>query len=305
MHCVIDIGSNTIRLVVYRVEGGQIKAILNNKYTAGLAGYVDNKNFMSQEGINKLITILEEFREVIAALPDCRVYPFATASLRNIVNTEQVLAAVKKTTGFDIRVLSGYEEAMLDYHGAICSLDVESGLLVDIGGGSTELVFFKEKKVLAAKSIPLGSLNLYRNYVEQVLPQRDELRAMREVICQTIVNTVPPCREYISQPLCGVGGTARAAFSLYRDICSNDFPDPEYDVSFLSKILRKTEEKPRKLIKRILKIAPERVHTLIPGILLLSTIAQIYGSNSVLTSNNGVREGYIAYMLEKEGKSCD
>ena len=99
LYCVIDIGSNTIRLVVYRVDDGKIKAILNNKYTAGLAGYVDDKNFMSQKGINKLITILKEFKEVIAALPDCRVYPFATASLRNIVNTEQVLELVYQELG--------------------------------------------------------------------------------------------------------------------------------------------------------------------------------------------------------------
>ena len=305
MYCVIDIGSNTIRLVVYRVDDGKIKAILNTKYTAGLAGYVDDKNFMSQKGINKLITILKEFKEVIAALPDCRVYPFATASLRNIVNTEQVLELVYQETGLEIRVLSGYEEAMLDYRGAICSLSLASGLMVDIGGGSTELVFFKEKKVLAARSIPIGSLNLYRNFVSHVLPKKDELSIMKDEIYYALETTMPPCDEYISQPLCGVGGTARAAFSLYQDINKNDTTDLEYDVDFLNKIIRRAEEKPRKLTKRILKIAPERVHTLVPGMLILDCIAELYGSHTVLTTWYGVREGYLSYMLEKERENGD
>ena len=74
---------------------------------------------------------------------------------------------------------------------------------------------------------------------------------------------------------------------------------------FLNKIIRRAEEKPRKLTKRILKIAPERVHTLVPGMLILDCIAELYGSHTVLTTWYGVREGYLSYMLEKERENGD
>lgn len=306
MYCVIDIGSNTIRLVICRVENGVIRPILSNKYTAGLAGYVDKKNCLSKEGIEKLIAVLRDFQGVLSILPDCPVYPFATASLRNIVNTEQVLEAVRQETGFAIQVLSGYEEAMLDYRGAIRHVKEDAGLLVDIGGGSTELVFFKDASVLAAHSIPLGSLNLYSRFVSSgILPNKKELRAMQEEVCRVLEESMPPAREYVAQPLCGVGGTARAALALFQSMRKDGGDEPVYELSFLDRVLELAEENPRKLLRRILKIAPDRVHTLVPGVVILRSVARLYGSRTALTSPYGVREGYLSYMLEKEGILCD
>lgn len=301
MYCVIDVGSNTIRLVIFRVEDGVIRPILNNKRTAGLAGYVDKNNCMSQDGIDRLISTLKQFKAALAILPDCPVYPFATASLRNVVNTEQILEAVQRETGFDIRVLSGFEEAILDYRGALRYAAQDTGLLVDIGGGSTELVFFKDKNVLAAHSVPIGSLNLFSRFVSGIIPTKKELRAMREEVLSILSSAMPPTADYVAEPMCGVGGTARAALSLFQNSRKDGGDNPEYEVSFLNKVLRQAEENPYKLMRRILKITPERVHTLLPGILVLSCVAELYGGRTVLTSPYGVREGYIAYMLEKAG----
>lgn len=113
--------------MIYRVENGLIRPILNNKSTAGLAGYVDKKNCLTREGIVRLISVLREFAGVMSLLPDCPVYPFATASLRNIANTSQVLETVWRETGLGIQVLSGQEEALLDYRGAIRRAAMDTG----------------------------------------------------------------------------------------------------------------------------------------------------------------------------------
>ena len=143
LYSVIDIGSNTIRLAVYRVDGEGITGILNNKYTAGLAAYVGKDGRMSPEGVERLVDVMGKFRAALDLLPDCECFPFATASLRNVSNREEVIETVRARTGFEIRLLSGYEEAMFDYRGAVRALPGEEGLLVDVGGGSTELVFFR------------------------------------------------------------------------------------------------------------------------------------------------------------------
>ena len=179
MYSVIDIGSNTIRLVVYRVDSDGITPILNNKYTAGLAAYIGKDGALSDEGTDRLVDVMAKFRDATDLLPDCEVFPFATASLRNITNREVVIERVRRETGFDIRVLSGYEEAMLDYHGAVRSMPGEEGLLVDVGGGSTELVFFKAGRAAAARSVPLGSLSLFNKCVSGIIPTAGELAALK------------------------------------------------------------------------------------------------------------------------------
>ena len=300
MYSVIDIGSNTIRLVVYRVDDEGITAILNNKYTAGLAAYVDKRGEMSEEGIERLVEVMGKFRDTVDLLPGCETLPFATASLRNISNRESVIERVREATGFDIRVLSGYEEAMLDYRGAVRSLPGEEGLLVDVGGGSTELVFFRAGRAATARSVPLASLSLLHRCVSGIIPTAGELAALKAEARTALANALPDSQGYAAQPMCGVGGTARGALALYRGMVGEP-PREGYDTQFFSKVLRQAQDNPKKLTRRILKIAPERIHTMLPGIALLSAAAELYGSRTVITSPYGVREGYMLSVLESRG----
>ena len=102
MYGVIDIGSNTIRLMVYRVEDGAIHPVLNKKYATGLVGYINSKGRMSKEGIRKAVEILSELRAVTQQIRLREIFPFATASLRNITNTEEVLQAIQEASGFSV-----------------------------------------------------------------------------------------------------------------------------------------------------------------------------------------------------------
>ena len=300
MYSVIDIGSNTIRLVVYRVDSYGITPILNNKYTAGLAAYIGKDGALSDEGTDRLVDVMAKFRDATDLLPDCEVFPFATASLRNITNREVVIERVRRETGFDIRVLSGYEEAMLDYHGAVRSMPGEEGLLVDVGGGSTELVFFKAGRAAAARSVPLGSLSLFNKCVSGIIPTAGELAALKAEARRALAGVLPDSKGFCAQPMCGVGGTARGALALYRSMVGEP-PQEGYETQFFSKVLRQAQDNPKKLTRRILKIAPERIHTMLPGIALLSAAAELYGSRTVVTSKYGVREGYMLSVLESRG----
>lgn len=306
MYSVIDIGSNTIRLVIYQVQDGQIRPMLNNKRAAGLAGYVDSRGCLSCEGIDRLVAILQEFQQILELLPDCRVYPFATASLRNVKNTDEVLEQVRTRCGMTVQVLSGREEAMLDYRGAIRLLGRQSGMMADVGGGSTELVFFREGRIQAAGSIALGSLNLYRRFCSELFPSEKELAAMEKEIVAALRNALPAPGELrgaaslASEPLCAIGGSARGLLALYRQ--GHGAEAASYPADFLREVLAQSTKKPKKLLRQVLQISPDRVHTLIPGALLLSTAARLYGSQTILTSSYGVREGYLESMLEAETK---
>ena len=135
MYAVIDIGSNTIRLVLYKIENNQIKSLLNKKSPAGLAGYINKDHCLKKSGIRKAVAVLSEFKEILDHMTIQEVFPFATASLRNINNAPEVLEAIRENCGFEVRILSGEEEAIFDYYGALQAMEMDKGLLTDIGGG--------------------------------------------------------------------------------------------------------------------------------------------------------------------------
>lgn len=120
--------------------------------------------------------VLQRFQAILDSVHPKRVYVFATASLRNIINTQEVLEEIRRICGLEVRVLTGQEEAIFDYFGALRTLNGPDGLLVDIGGGSTELVLFHDRQVTSACSLPMGSLNMYTRFVRDIIPTADELR---------------------------------------------------------------------------------------------------------------------------------
>lgn len=302
MYGVIDIGSNTVRLVIYRMVDHQIQPMLNKKYAAGLAGYVNKKNCLNSEGVERAVEIMAELKQITQNIGVEQVYPFATASLRNINNGDEVLERIRQQCGWEVRILTGSEEAVFDYYGAVQSMQMESGLLVDVGGGSTELVFYREKEVMGTESLPIGSLNLYNRFVEGILPTEKERRIMEKEIRRQLENVHLPKERLVFNPICGVGGTARATLKLYNDLTKTFRDNRQYEVAAMGKVLEMLDTQPKKLIHRILRTAPERIHTLIPGMMILRAVAETYNSRQIITSSYGVREGYLYYLLEERGE---
>ena len=173
IYAVIDLGSNTIRMNVYRLRNGKFRLLFSKKATAGIVSYVKDGR-LNREGICEICSTLESFKKVLEHLQIEQCSVFATASLRNIDNTEEVITQVKKKTGMKICLISGEEEGRLSFRGAAIQLSAEDGLFIDIGGGSTELVRFAEGKAQSSCSLPIGSLNLYNRFVHDIIPTAQE-----------------------------------------------------------------------------------------------------------------------------------
>ena len=204
---VIDIGSNSMRLTVYETTPPQIfRVLFKEKIMAGLAGYVDH-NALSPDGIERAILGLLSFRATLSALDIKAVAVFATASLRNVKNTDQAVAAIQRATGYPIEVISGEEEAAFGYAGAMQELDLTDGLFVDIGGASTEVVRFAGGVMESANSCPVGSLKLYRDFVRKILPNKEAIHHIIVEIMRTcLINHAhlfsKPCKIRCKQRRC-------------------------------------------------------------------------------------------------------
>ena len=286
-YAVIDIGSNTMRLSVYSCRGDHISVLFTKKETAGLAGYVTD-GAMTEDGADQCITVLKSFQESLLGIRIDGLSVFATASLRNVCNTEDILRTIARRTGIKVEILSGQEEAVLDFIGATHSVGMKNGLLIDIGG-STELTAFSEQTIFCAESISIGSLSLYTNYVEELLPTPAEQKAIRRAVWKKL-ETVKSLAGSQFTDICGVGGTIRAVQKMNRHVGGHS---DGFSVKELRALLAKMQKPDKGALRMILKAVPDRIHTLIPGMLILDTAAEYFKSERIQVSAFGVREGFL------------
>jgi exopolyphosphatase/guanosine-5'-triphosphate,3'-diphosphate pyrophosphatase len=290
MVAVIDIGSNTIRLSVYDISSaGDIRQTYRQKSVAGLAGHVDKRSFLTDEGVRVACDALNRFRAAVSGMDITETHVFATASLRNVLNASRVIEDIKRETGYDVIIISGEEEAICDYIGANNRAPMSDGVLIDIGGGSTELVICKGGRIDKAASIPIGALSMYSKYVGSVLPTK----AQSERIYLETLKRLEVIKAKTLRTMCGVGGTMRALYKLNNAIFGSPPDNRAVPVKNAKKILSLISTDTKLMVNRILQIAPDRIHTITPGLIILNTVIKKYDCKTISVSESGVREGYL------------
>lgn len=293
IHGIIDIGSNTIRLSVFKVEGDSVKNLFNEKATTGLASYRESGK-LNEEGIRRLVETLSGFVSVINNFEEIETtHAFATASIRNVSNTKQILKRVKRDVGIDIEIVSGAEEAKLAYLGAAEYVkDSYRGVLTDIGGGSSEIVLFEDNKIFDSASIDMGSLSVYKDYVEGLLLTAKERKKFDSRLKELLDMQGMDRDNY--DVLCAVGGSARATLKLYNNYY-DEHPEnllmKTDDLKVIMKELLDMEAKDKMNI--ILKTKADRIHTFLPGMCILYRMAKYFHTEMISVSQTGIREGYL------------
>lgn len=287
---IIDIGSNTMRMSVYKVELEQFHVLLSKKETAGLAGYISD-GMMSEEGIMEMKNVLQQFISSLKYVDVDFMHVFATASLRNIRNTVEVIERIHDEIGVEIELISGEEEAMLSFKGAIGASSFEKGCLFDLGGGSTEIVVFNHQQPYYIHSLDIGCLNLFKRHVEKIVPKKKEIKEMKRYIEKKISDLDLPLSS--GPLLIGVGGTARSLRKLINYCGKKDGDCKELTVQELNEMVEFLLNKEELARDVILKKCPDRIHTIIPGALVIQTLAKKVGAERLYISDYGIREGYL------------
>lgn len=296
LYVVIDIGSNTVRMAVYSIEDGELTQRISNKVSCGLAGYVED-GAMSDDGVEVMVETLKQFRIAIEGMRDCTVYAIATASLRMLANREAVLRRVREETGIAIDVISGEEEARYDYYGVMKEMKDPVGVLSDGGGGSTEIAVYTRDEILFGGTIPIGSLGVYRDFVAGIFPTREELETIRrETRAQLATLAIP---ETGQKTMCAIGGTVRATLKLANKLLAREKTCRSLHIGEYAELFRLYEEEQTMFVRTLLKVKPERVHTLVPGMAIQAEVMDALGCEALAVSEAGVREGYLMHKLEE------
>jgi exopolyphosphatase/guanosine-5'-triphosphate,3'-diphosphate pyrophosphatase len=281
---ICDIGSNTIVLIVYELINGKPVQKLYRSTPAHLIDYVDSNRFMSKDGIKKVCKVLDDYRIIL----DERNIKYRWADVTEpcrIENRDDFIDACSKYS-FEIHPLTGEQEASLDYLGTQLSWpNIKDGIAFDVGGGSTELISFKDSKAVQAISFHLGCVRLAHLPLDTDAC-RDEIEKARKKYQSLHTSSVS---------LIGIGGTMRAVTmtmdSLYH--CGNAVS--VRDLKELFRMLCLKDEKTLKAVEQT--VDPARIPVFLPGIHMIIAICDAFDSDTVFFSVTGIREGFLLDRL--------
>ncbi len=291
-YAVIDIGSNTIRLCIYRFRKDKLSLVLNQCVMARL-GSKTEEGALTGEGIQTAVDALNSLGEVIKKQRVRKIFVFATAALRNIANSAEAVAEIEEKTGFSIDLLSGEMEAKLTFLGAAQRHTITNGVIADIGGGSTELILVQNEKIIKTVSFPIGSLVAFVRFVGARPATPSQIADIRSYIRDLLETTFT--ERVTVDYLYGIGGAVRAAHEIQKMMCTSSGGA----IAALEMTLRDLQAD-GEFAEQIISIAsPERLDTALPGVAILCEVADFFGCRTLEVCRAGVREGYIQKQLEK------
>lgn len=291
-YAVIDIGSNTIRLCIYKLKKDKLSLILNQSVMARLGSKVSEGD-LTPQGITDAVNALLSLKEIIKKNRIRKTFVFATAALRNIDNSKEAVAEIEEKTGFNIDVLSGEEEAKLTFLGAAGEQTIKNGVIADIGGGSTELILIQNEKIIKTVSFPIGSLVAFVRFVGKRPATREQITNIRSYIRKLLETTFT--EKTAVEYLYGIGGAVRAARELQKYVCMGSGGA----IAALEQLLEELLSDGNYAEEMISLASPERLDTALPGVAILCEVAAFFECRILEVCRAGVREGYMEKQLAK------
>lgn len=302
---VIDIGSNSVRLVVYEAMARSLVTIFNEKALCGLGREVQSTGLLATDAVNKALTALRRFRALCKIQQVGRVYAIATAACRDAKNGPDFIAKAERICGAKIEILTGPREAKLSALGVVSGIHNPNGIVGDLGGGSLELIDVKGNRVRSGVTLPLGSLAL------QDLSNKSLKRAER--IVKNELLGVAQLKTGRGRTFYAVGGTWRALARIH--IIQSGYPlkvmhgysIPAADALDFAQRLRRLAA--TNMLANIESIADARRPLLAYAALVLEYIIRVAQPKTIVFSTFGVREGLLYEMLPpgeraKDGLVC-
>lgn len=296
---VIDIGSNSIRLVVYDGLKRAPLPIFNEKVLCGLGRGVEKTGRLNPDGVAQALVNLQRFRHLAEGMRVGRLDVLATAAVRDAADGAAFVAAVKEQAGLTISVVSGEGEARLSAQGVLSGTPGADGLVGDLGGGSLELVTLDRGVMGPQVTLPLGPLRLM------------EAGEGRNAIVRTIdqhLESLPWLGAAKGRPFHPVGGSWRALAKLHMEQTGHPLHIiHHYTVpgdaarEFAASIVRRD----RAALEKIMAGSKRRLDTLPYAALVFERLLKLVQPSQVVFSAFGLREGHLYGLLPQEEQRHD
>jgi len=306
---VIDIGSNSGRVLVARVQGAAHLDVLGDaRSPLRLVRDVARAGRLSPETIERTLRIVRGFLAVATCSGAERTLAVATAAVREASNGEQFIERARAELGIPVNIADGDEEARFGFLGAIHGLPVRHGIVLDVGGGSLQLVHFRGRRLVRSSSLSLGALRLSDRFLKSDPASRGEMRALKEQVYADLekVGIRPLLAD---ERLVGTGGTVRNLAKVDRRMRG------EYPISRLhayglerrgldgvTSLLAGTPANTRAAIPGL---NGDRADSIVGGALVVQAVMDCLLASDLTVAGYGLREGIALHSVTDEAASVD
>jgi len=303
---VIDIGTNSIHMVLAEIgKGFSYKIVDRIKEMARLGDGTFTSHRLSQEAMDRGLTVLKRFSTLANNKGFDLILPIATSAVREAKNGGDFLKLVRKELGLRVRVITGEEEARLIYLGVRNSMDLSQfpAMIVDIGGGSVELMACTQKRLQFVRSLKLGAIRLKDQFLKSDPPDKKMVQRMENLVGQTLKKSLSKKRDTQFNQLVATSGMAGNLTEIIylartgRPLSQIDMATIELDEVRAVEGLLRTKDPQARL--KIPGLDPRRVDTLYPGVLVLRILMERIGGKQARISDKAIREGVIYDFIQQ------
>ena len=298
----IDIGTNTTRLIVAKVSGGSLEELERRSVITRLGEGVDKSGVLSAAGIERVEKTLSDYREIVKRLGVTSTLVVATSAFRDASNGGEFLREIERRFGFKVQLLSGNDEALLAFRGATYRRSLmHSVLVVDIGGGSTELVLGDAAGYSFYVSLDIGAVRLTERFLHSDPPSAAELDRCATAVRELLAEQIPA--GVLQQPNAAIGnaGTITTLAALDQNL-------PEYDrerVHGYSVSRQAVREQLARLAalplaarRQVPALEPERAPVIVAGAIVCSELLDVFALEAIEASELDILDGAALLAAE-------
>ena len=293
---IIDLGSNTARLVIADIFAEGHYAVVDElKESVRLGQDMDRDGFLKPQRIAESVRTLKMFKKLCDARKVDRVIAVGTAAVRRAKNQRSFLDEIQVSCNISIKVLTEEEEAVLVYRGVINSMDIPKGLILEIGGGSTKIIYYNRRNLLNYAVLPFGAVTLTDLFANDETPEQSALH-IEEFFTEQLkkiewLSEVDPEAQMI-----GVGGSFRNLFKIAKLVKKYPLDTPHNyrieteDFTGIYDMLKALDVDKRKKIKGL---SPKRADIMPAAMAIVKSFVSYMNIETFAISGNGLREGLM------------
>jgi len=285
---VIDIGSNSVRLVIYQQLDKQSFYLIDEhkfKVRIGEGAYLQN-GYLQENSIHRAYNALKEFSTILKQYPTSKLIVIATSALRDAPNSKIFTNLIKKELNLEIKIINGQREAYLGALAAKTLLPIKNAISIDIGGGSSDIALIQDNKIIHTYSLNLGTVRLKELFSKKNILDHN--------VDEFIFNELKELPDFFtSDTAIGIGGTARTlskAIMRFKGKRLSNIHNFTYQNDNFQEFFNKIITADNTLINE-LKISKNRIDTIREGTLIWKSILNQLKSKEIISSAVGLREG--------------
>jgi exopolyphosphatase/guanosine-5'-triphosphate,3'-diphosphate pyrophosphatase len=303
----VDIGSNSVRLKIARLQGRRLKEVHEDREVTRLGEGVFSGGLLSPEAMAETVRVLRRFHRATQECGTDTVRVVATAALRDARNARAFLEWVRSTTGWNVEIISGLEEARLIHLGIISNgkLDADPVLLVDLGGGSCELTLSRKGQIRETVSLPLGAVRLTSEFLRHDPPRKGELERLRGFVGREMGRIQDRIKTARVRAVIATSGTAAALAGVSAHLARTRKQRPGAKVTreMMGRIVKQLTRLPLEQRAEIPGIGPRRAEIICAGAVVYLELLERCHLAGFRYSPLGLRDGILAQMAAEYDRS--